>query len=309
MMDDPAGIPLIDPPQRSMTLADGRTLTWQEFGIPGGRPVLYFHGGGSTSIEGGIFHREAVRNGLRLLATNRPGAGGSTVRPRRPVAAYADDLRELLDQLDIEAVACFGESNGGMITMAAAATMPDRVTGAAPINPTLPWFDREARRVSSAGAAIAYQLSKRAPTLVAALADRAVKSAERRYRLESKQGVASPPRRPGSVSRSDLVGPPPGTEPDVAALHHRTDAERAGRDGILAELAWASHDWGFDYYAIPAPLDFFCGEHDIQGPFARVLAERNPDARFHEFAYGHNGFSHPDARRRIVDVVTGYLER
>lgn len=308
MMDDSTSLPLIDPPLRSTTLADGRTLTWQEFGVPDGRPTLYFHGGGSTSIEGGIFHREAVRNGLRLLATNRPGAGGSTLRPGRPVAAYADDLRELLDQLDIEAVACFGESNGGMITMAAAATMPDRVRGAAPINPTLPWFDHESRRASSVGTTIVYQLMKRAPRLVVALADRAAKGSERRRRLQSEQGDDSARGRPGSVSPADLTGPPPGTEPDVAALHHRTDVERAGRDGLLAELAWASHDWGFDYYAIPVALDFFCGEHDIQGPFARVLAERNPDARFHEFAYGHNGFSHPDARRRIVDVVRGYLE-
>ena len=123
-MDD---IPLIDPPLRSMTLADGRRLTWQEFGAPDGRPALYFHGGGSTSPEAGIFHREAVRRNVRLIATNRPGARGSTLRPGRPVAAYSDDLRELLDSLDIETFACFGESNGGMVTMAVAATMPARV--------------------------------------------------------------------------------------------------------------------------------------------------------------------------------------
>src|SRR3546814_16267232 len=83
-MDD---IPLIDPPLQSMTLADGRQLTWQEFGLPDGRPVLYFHGGGSFSLEAGIFHREAVQRNIRLIATNRPGAGGSSLCPGRAVAA------------------------------------------------------------------------------------------------------------------------------------------------------------------------------------------------------------------------------
>ncbi|WP_203580248.1 alpha/beta fold hydrolase [Microbacterium hibisci] len=279
---------LIDPPVRSLTLADGRTLTWQEFGADGGRPALYFHGGGSTSIEGGIFHREAVRTGIRLIATNRPGALGSTLSPRRPVVAYADDLRELLDVLGVDEFACFGESNGGMMTMATAASMPDRVLGAAPINPTVPWFDPLARRASPASAGVGYRLMQWTPRLVVWLAERSVGK---------------------SAVDSDLIGPPPGTEPDVAALHRRMDIERASREGLIAELRWATAPWGFDHYTIPVPLDFFCGERDVQGPFARVLAERNPDARFHEFAYGHNGFSHPDARRRIVDVIASHLHR
>src|SRR3546814_2431954 len=54
-----------DLPLQSMTLADGRQLTRQEFGLPDGRPVLYFHGGGSFSLEAGIFHREAVQRNIR----------------------------------------------------------------------------------------------------------------------------------------------------------------------------------------------------------------------------------------------------
>jgi len=294
-MDD---IPLIDPPLRSMTLADGRLLTWQEFGAPDGKPALYFHGGGSTSPEAGIFHREAVRKNVRLIATNRPGARGSTLRPGRPVAAYSDDLVELLDSLDIETFACFGESNGGMVTLAVAATMPARVTGAVPINPTVPWFDPVARSVSSSSAAVGYRLLRYAPALVATIDDK-VSARRRRERSEPAPYSAG----------SELVGPPPGTEPDIADLHRRIDAERAGKQALLAELKWATADWGFDHYAIPAPLDFFCGVHDAQAPFALVLADRNPDARFHHFSYGHHGFSHPDARRRIVDVVSGFFDR
>ena len=57
-----------------MRLKDGRTLAWGEYGDPRGRPVLYFHGAGSSMVEGACFQREAQEHGLRLIATSRPGA-------------------------------------------------------------------------------------------------------------------------------------------------------------------------------------------------------------------------------------------
>lgn len=287
-------IPLV----RATTLADGRTLTWQEFGALDGEPVLYFHGGGSTSLEGGLFDRDARARGLRLIATNRPGALESSLRPGRPVARYADDLDELLDELGVGDFACLGESNGGMVALAVAATMGARVRGAVPINPTLPWRDPEARRTASRSTAVGYRMLRWTPRLVAAI-DRSV--ARRRGRTAFDAVAAA--------RTDDLTGPPPGIEQDEGELHHRIMVERAGTPALLAELAWASGDWGFDYTSIAAPLDFFCGVHDAQAGFARVLAERNPDARFHTFAHGHNGYSHPDARRRILDAVAGHLDR
>jgi pimeloyl-ACP methyl ester carboxylesterase len=270
-----------------MTLADGRQLTWQEFGLPDGKPVFYFHGGGSIGLEAGIFHREAVQRSIRLIATNRPGVGSSSVCPGRPVAAYANDLSELLDHLDIEMFACVGESNGGLVTLAVAATLSNRVLGAVPINPTVPWFDPVARSVTACSAAIGYRLARYAPQVVAAIA---VNGAARIRR-----------------QTSDLIGPPPGTEPDVAEFHWRIMG-RATNAAVLAELRWASSGWGFDYYSIPAALDFFCGVHDAQAPFALVLADRNADARFHSFSFGHYGFSHPRARHRIFDTICGYFK-
>jgi len=293
-------IDLIDPPMQSVRLADGRQLTWQEFGVPGGRPALYFHGGGSTSLEAGLFHREAVRNNVRLIATNRPGAGGSTLCPGRPVAAYSDDLAELLGHLEIDNFACLGESNGGLITMAVAATMAPRVVGAVPINPTVPWFDPLARSVSPGSVGIAYRLMKYWPSLL-------VKAAAGSASRLRKQRAEAPPSE--GFSRLDLTGPPPGIEADVGEYQWRVMEQAAGKEGLLAELKWAAADWGFDHYAIPTRLDFYCGAYDAQAPFALVLAERNPDARFHYFAYGHLAYSHPDARRRIFRRVASYFDR
>jgi pimeloyl-ACP methyl ester carboxylesterase len=97
-------IPLATPLLQTLQSADGRDLTWQEFGVRDGRPALYFHGGGSASFEAGIFHREAVAQRIRMIATNRPGAGGASLKSGRPAAGYADDITELLDHLDVEPV-------------------------------------------------------------------------------------------------------------------------------------------------------------------------------------------------------------
>jgi len=290
---------LIDPPMQTLALTDGRQLTWQEFGLPGGRPALYFHGGGSISLEAGIFHREAVQNNIRLIATNRPGAGGSALRPGRPVASYSDDLRELLDYLKIDKFACLGESNGGMVTLAVAATMAPRVIGAVPINPTVPWHDPMARSVSPRSVAIAYRLIKYWPSLLFRAANGSA------ARLRRKRAEAPPTE---AFSRLDLLGPPPGIEDDVGEFQWRVMGQPVGKPGFLAELKWASSDWGFDYYAVPTTLDFYCGAYDAQAPFALVLADRNPDARFHAFSYGHLAFSHPDARRRIIARIASYFD-
>lgn len=282
-----------------MALEDGRQMFWQEFGLPEGRPALYFHGGGSLSFEAGIFHREAVQNNIRLIATNRPGTGGSTACPGRPVAAYSDDLTQLLDRLAIDRFACFGESNGGLVTLAIAATMSARVVGAVPINPTLPWFDPLARRLSSRMAATGYRLIKYLPWVVGSLATLSI---DRVRRLKAAAGDGG-----GDFNPLDLTGPPPGTEQDIGKIHWRM-MELADKRGLMAEMKWATTDWGFDYYSIPVALDIFCGVHDAQAPFALVLADRNPDARFHYFPFGHHGYSHPDARRRILDKVAGYFD-
>ncbi|HEY1076371.1 MAG TPA: alpha/beta hydrolase [Fontimonas sp.] len=292
-------IPLIDPPLQSLRLKDGRQLTWQEFGAPQGRPALYFHGGGSLSLEAGIYHREAVQRNIRLIATNRPGVSGSDRVRGRSAAGYADDLVELLGHLRVQRFACFGESNGGLMTMAIAATLASRVVGAVPINPTVPWFDPVARSVTSGLAAWGYRLMRHWPRLLV----RAAAGSGPRLR---RQRAAAGPSAAG-FSSLDLAGPPPGTEADIAEIHWRF-MDSHNPQALLDELDFATRPWGFDHYAIPVALDFYCGVYDSQAPFALVLADRNPNARFHYFAYGHHGFSHPDARRRIVDTIAGYFD-
>src|SRR5215831_12205282 len=209
-METSMSVPMVDPPVLSMQLADKRTLTLQEFGDPVGRPALYFHGGGSASFEAGIFHREALASGLRLISTNRPGAGGTSLCDGRPVAAYSDDVAELLDHLRIDRCACFGESNGGMVTLAIASRLSARILGAVPINPTLPWFDPLARLVSSRAVGFGYWTLKYAPW---AFGLGLQKTVAKYRRIKSAPYTMTP-----TLNSPELFGPPPGTEEDVGEI-------------------------------------------------------------------------------------------
>jgi pimeloyl-ACP methyl ester carboxylesterase len=69
--------------QQTVSLPDGRTIGLAEYGAPGGRPVLFFHGSPDSRLSAAILAGAADRNGVRLIALDRPGMGLSDPEPRR----------------------------------------------------------------------------------------------------------------------------------------------------------------------------------------------------------------------------------
>jgi pimeloyl-ACP methyl ester carboxylesterase len=66
--------------------------------------------------------------GLRLIAPDRPGYGGSDPKPERTVLDWADDVAQLADALGIRQFAVVGVSGGGPGALACARKMPERLT-------------------------------------------------------------------------------------------------------------------------------------------------------------------------------------
>jgi pimeloyl-ACP methyl ester carboxylesterase len=111
-----------------MHLADGRRLTFAQTGPPEGRPVIYCHGAIGTPLRHGV-DLEAMthRLGVRHIAVNRPGFGGSDLAPGRGVLGFAGDLEELADRLALDRFAVVAASAGGPYALAAARRLGDRV--------------------------------------------------------------------------------------------------------------------------------------------------------------------------------------
>src|SRR5262245_60815543 len=150
------------PNSETITLADGRTLCFARYGATDGRPVIYLHGAGSSRIEGGLYDQQARAVGVQIIATDRPGCGGSSPAPGRTFPGYALDLQELADALGIKRFVVAGMSNGGVYAMAAAARLPDRITTAIPINTSTPLHDPVARQATPLRIRLTYALVRHA---------------------------------------------------------------------------------------------------------------------------------------------------
>jgi pimeloyl-ACP methyl ester carboxylesterase len=85
--------------RQTMKLSDGRQLSYSESGKPfeqGGEPVLFHFGLMASSQVVVLFHREALRRNLNLVAIDYPGIGESTPFPDRTLTDWPQDVKEFV---------------------------------------------------------------------------------------------------------------------------------------------------------------------------------------------------------------------
>jgi pimeloyl-ACP methyl ester carboxylesterase len=106
----------------TITVEDGRTVGFADFGTPDQIPVLWCHGGPSSRLEPEPFAASARERGLRLVGIDRPGYGWSTPRPGRTIGGWVPDAIAVLDHLAIDRFVAVGVSTGGAYALALAAS-------------------------------------------------------------------------------------------------------------------------------------------------------------------------------------------
>ncbi|WOB08620.1 alpha/beta fold hydrolase [Piscinibacter gummiphilus] len=111
---------------RVLRLADGRALSYAEYGAPDGVPVLYFHALNASRLEL-LLHADRLREGgVRLIALDRPGFGRSSFAERRDYREFTPDVRALLDELRLDSVHLLSASAGSAHAIHTAWAMPER---------------------------------------------------------------------------------------------------------------------------------------------------------------------------------------
>ncbi len=137
----------------AVRLGDGRRLTYQAIGRADAFPVVYMHGAiGSPRWRTAALDAAVSALGIRYVALNRPGFGGSDHCPGRTVAGYASDVRDLADALGWTRFSVIGVSAGAPFALATAWGLAGRVAGCALASPLVPPRPRSLRyRVPAAG--------------------------------------------------------------------------------------------------------------------------------------------------------------
>ena len=125
-------------------LKDGRVIACRVLGDPNGVPVVAIHGMSSshlTWLPKNDAPIESVASGVRLIAIDRPGYGGSSNPPAcYSYAHFVRDLTEVCDALGVEHFCVAGHSSGGPYALAAAALLPKRVLACAAVSSDPPYL-------------------------------------------------------------------------------------------------------------------------------------------------------------------------
>jgi pimeloyl-ACP methyl ester carboxylesterase len=240
-------------------LRDGRALAYAEWGPADGRPVIHFHGvpDGRFSWGGGSACRD---RGVRLIAVDRPGVGGSEPKPGRSVADWPADVEDLAERLELDRFAVSGWSAGGAYALACAHALQPRIDAVALVGGAgrldLPGF------VEQMSTASAWRLAARVPSAMTLAYSGLARLALRSPGIVQKilfSGVSKVDR--AVIDRPD-VGP--------RLVSAYVEATRPGGRGLTEDMQAVLSPWGFDPTEIRLPVHVVHGWRDTVAPPAHA---------------------------------------
>jgi pimeloyl-ACP methyl ester carboxylesterase len=254
----------------SLKLRSGRNLGYALYGARYGPAVFVLDGPGSRGLA-----RAAAKTagdlGLRLIAPDRPGFGGSTPDPERSFLSWPSDLVELADELDLERVGVLAQSGGCPYALACAYRVPGRIARVAVIGGMAPLTDRAVSAGMARQMRTTLMLARRAPWLLR----RTLNSMARQTRRSPERIANRIVARAPSADRRVLA------DDELWQIHVRTTAEAlASPASIALELQLLARPWGFELGDIRVPVSIWEGECDTTHPPAMAihLAEQIPDS-------------------------------
>jgi pimeloyl-ACP methyl ester carboxylesterase len=261
---------------------DGSVIAVEVAGEPGGRPVLFCHGLADSRLSVHLLAPAACQLGVRLVAPDRPGIGGTDPRSLGRLADWVADAALVLDALDAGSAALLGVSAGGPYAAACAARLPGRVRQLTLVS-ALGQPEWPTRGMAS-GQRLALQAARHAPAFggwsLGRLAALARRSPELFLRLATSEMPGADRR---AIEQSGIR---------EAFLTGYAEAFRRGSGGVAQDLRVLTRRWGFDLGSITVPASIHHGEADTTVPpqHARLLAQAIPGAQLALYP-GHGHFS------------------
>jgi len=247
----------------TVELPDGRDLSYAEYGDPAGRPVFAFHGVIGSRLLWSLCDAAAADRGIRLVAPDRPGFGGSEFQRGRSILDWPADVCALADHLDIDRFGVTGFSGGGPHAVACAHAVPERVRGVSLVSTVTPPETREHADPFNEAVLDATKsvpgFSEAAFAQSAWLADNA-----RPWFEASLVGTSAPP------DRAVFDGPA-----GEVLFEDAAEGFRNGSRGSAHDLPLVGSDWGFDPSDLSQQVDIYHGRADetVDPDLARAFGD------------------------------------
>ena len=263
-------------PEHTLTLTDGRVLSWFEYGDPAGRPVLTLDNLGSALPDHRLFEDWYQRQGLRMILIVRPGYGLSTARPDMEFRDFGTDIRALCEHLGIKRPPMAAYCGGGPYALCAAALHPELFDRLGLLASTVPIEHFELDKLDRIHAMFLriFRKDPRLFVLVGRLALRGMQRSPEKYLSRLAKSLC--PDDQAVLNDPDLL----------ARLIERMHASHfQGARILIDEYIRMQHPWHVDLSSITVPIMHWHGEDDriISIGSARGLANDLPNARFRSF--------------------------
>ncbi len=258
-------------------LANGRDLSFCEFGDRRGIPVFGFHGTPGSRLQVAPTEATPLPPGYRLIVPDRPGYGHSTFYAARRLTDWPNDVAAVADYLGIDRFAAFGLSGGGPHVLACAHALAPRLIGVGCVSGVGPLWDPAAAEGMMPLNRWLTVLSRHARPLLRAL-----------MKLQTAAMKRNPERAFDMLSRQL-----PRSDQMILANPAFRSAliEEARNNSPTAGLAAAQDfelfaaPWGFSLGDIRTRVHFWQGglDRNVPAPHVDLMARQVKDAVLHKY--------------------------
>ena len=279
-------------PNACFTLPSGLQLAYDEYGSRRGRPIIYFHDGGSSRLECAFFHSSAKQLGYRLIAIDRPGIGGSDYYSSPTPGQFCGDVLLLADFLGIAEFGLMSLGAGGIYALSLARNNPERVE----FNLSLAGVPGNVFNELAGQSYAASCWNEFTPPLIKLM----VRVKQRFFPDDPEQSIERLQKFLSSTDCKTIANP---RVAQILALDYR-EALRRGTRGVAQDLAVCFRKLEFSLKEISIPTIIWqgCADRLSRRADCEYMAARIPNASFYRVPNrGHFFFIHS------MDEVFGRL--
>lgn len=283
----------------TLKLEDGRDLTYDVYGDPDGTPVVFNHGFSDSRLIRNPDEALTKSLGVRVIAADQPGVGGSTPKKGRRMVDWGVDMEQLADHLGLERFAVAGHSGGSPHALSIPYRMPDRVTALALASPVAPLDEQGmAKLLVNKDLKLIAKLH-RLHHVIKWASNSAAKKA-----MKDIPAFVEQTAKDDASDRDTFLGDPAQREMFEASF---AAGMAQGGEGMY-EMTMALWGWGFAPEDITVHVELFYGDADdiIDPRMPQHVAERLPDCTTHVWpGAGHYGFVDRERWTQFFGAVAG----